>query len=92
MSLYTHKTHLRNMIFFPHRGNPPPDQPPYVRSPGDPFTFYLPWIPCKYRTNEPTCGGCGNKDAIQGGQARCAKLNCITDRVKCHICPVEGKT
>jgi len=78
---------MKNILIFPKRGNPPPDQPPYIREPGDPFVFRLPLVQCRHRTKQSDCGGCNGS----GGPDWCDHYEKFVDRAICFTCTKEGK-
>jgi hypothetical protein len=70
-----------NILIFPHRGDPPPDQPGYERDPGNPYVFHLSWKECRHREWRKSCGGCGKQT-----YPWCLHYDKPLDRVTCHSC------
>jgi hypothetical protein len=73
---------------FPRRGDPPPDQPGYVREPGDPYIFHMIWVACVHRYDNNKCGPCGTGGS---GSPWCRLLDLPVDQPTCKGCKYDKK-
>lgn len=73
---------MNRTLMFPRRGDPPPDQPGYLREPGDPFIFHMIWVPCAHRFNNNKCGPCG----AGKGSPWCKLIDIPVDQPTCKEC------